>query len=98
MAIMEISVSPRGGDGVGLSQYIAKAITILKESGLAYETHSMGTNIEGDISELLAIAAKMHQAVYSNEIKRVVTSIKIDERRDKKVKLGDKVKSVQSKL
>ena len=98
MAIMEISVSPRGGPGVSLSPYIAKAIRVLDEAGLVHETHAMGTNVEGPVEQLIAVAAKMHEAVFGDEIARVVTAIKIDDRRDKEVKMADKPRSVLSKV
>ena len=47
---------------------------------------------------LLDIAGKMHKVVLSNKIKRVVTTIKIDDQKDKKLTAEGKIKSVQNKL
>jgi len=59
----------------------------------------MGTVIEADsLNKLLEVAKKMHEAVLSGEIKRVVTSIKIDDRKDKKLSMLGKIKSVKNKL
>ena len=98
MAILEISVSARGGAGVGLSKYVARAVKVLKDSGLKYQTHAMGTLIEGETADLFAIVEKMHEAPFGEEISRVVTSIKIDDRRDKKVSFEDKVRAVSEKV
>lgn len=98
MAILEISVSPRGGPDVGLSKYVARALQVLKDSGLKYETHAMGTIIEGDPAQLFAVVQQMHEACFGGEIQRVVTSIKIDDRRDKPHTMEGKIASVTGKL
>ena len=98
MAIMEIILSPRGGPGVSLSTYIARAMHVIDEAGLAHETHAMGTNVEGSAEELFRVAEKMHEAAFGDEISRVVTTIKFDDRRDKEVHLADKPAALARKL
>ena len=50
------------------------------------------------LNKLLEVVKKMHEAVLSDEIKRVVMSIKIDDRKDKNATIDDKIKSVKEKL
>jgi uncharacterized protein (TIGR00106 family) len=98
MAILEISVVPIGTSDTSLSAYVADCLRILKEEKVRYELSSMGTNIEGDLNDLLRIAHKMHLTPFRKGALRVVTTIKIDDRRDKKGTLEGKKKAVQSKL
>jgi len=99
MAIMEISVIPLGTKTPSVSKYVAEALKILeKEKDIKYELTSMGTIIEGDLRKVLNLAKKMHEAVFDKEILRVVTIIKIDDRRDKPLSMEGKIKSVQEKL
>lgn len=100
MAVIEISVVPIGTKEASLSSYVAKAIEVLKEeSDIKYQLTSMGTIIESEsVEKLLSVAEKMHKSVFSQEIKRVVTSIKLDERKDKELTMDGKVKSVEEKL
>ncbi len=100
MAIMEISVVPIGTKTPSLSSYVAEAIGILKgESDIKYQLTSMGTIIEADsVGKLLSVAGKMHAYVFDNDVKRVVTTIKLDERKDKELTINGKVKSVEEKL
>jgi uncharacterized protein (TIGR00106 family) len=100
MAVMEISVVPIGTKTPSLSTYVAKALKVLEaEKGIIYTLCPMGTVIEADSLEtLLAIAGKMHEAVLDGDIQRVVTSIKIDDRRDKPLTMDGKVLSVKQKL
>jgi len=100
MPIMEIAIVPLGTKTASVSKYIASSIEVLKkEKHIKYNLTSMGTIIEADSSEkLFNIANKMHRKVLSNKVKRAVTTIKIDERKDKKLTAKRKIQSVQNKL
>ncbi len=100
MPIMEISIVPLGAKTVSVSEYIAGSIEVLKkEKGIKYKLTSMGTIVEANsVERLLGIASRMHNKVLNSEIKRAVTAIKIDDRRDKKLTMAKKVKSVRKRL
>ena len=98
MAILEISVVPIGTKETSLSSYVADCLRIVKEEKVKYEFTSMGTNMEGDLKSLIRIALKMHQTPFKKGAKRVLTTIKIDDRRDKVGTLTGKKKAVQRKL
>ncbi len=98
MAIAEVSVVPIGTAKTSVSEYVAGAVTILKDSGMKYKLTPMGTVIEGDIKDLLEVIAKMHETPFKKNAERVYTTIKIDDRRDIKAEMDEKVKSVMEKL
>ena len=98
MAIAEINIIPIGTKTPSLSQYIAKALKVLEEEKVKYELTSMGTIVEGDLDEILTLAKKMHRAAFSEEVLRVVTTIKLDERRDKPLTTKGKIKAVEEKM
>jgi len=100
MAIIEVSVVPLGTATPSVSKYVAKAEKVLQEAkDIKYELTAIGTIIEGDLENLLDLVKKMHRAVLdSAEIMRVVTTIKIDERRDKEASISSKVESVRKEL
>jgi len=98
MAIVEVSVIPLGTSTPSVGDYVVASLKVLKKSGLKYELTPMGTVIEGDLDVILSIIRQMHEACFKNEIKRVVTFIKIDDRRDKTATIEDKVQSVLKKL
>ena len=98
MAILEISVVPIGTGQTSLSAYVADCLRVLKKRKVRYELSSMGTNIEGDLKDLFKIATAMHQVPFRKGAKRVVTTMKIDDRRDKKGTLEGKKKAVKNKL
>lgn len=98
MAILEISVVPIGVAGTSLSSFVADCIKVLKKERVRYELTSMGTNIEGDLKKLFTIASKMHEVLFKKGALRVLTTMKIDDRMDKKGTIEGKKKAVQMKL
>ncbi len=100
MPLMEISIIPLGTQTPSVSHYVAEAVGILKkEKEIKYTLVSMGTIIEAKtVKKLLEIAGKMHRAVLSREVQRVVTTIKIDDRTDKNLTMNGKVQSVEEKI
>ena len=98
MAILEISVVPLGTGDTSLSAYVADCLQVLKKEKVRYELSSMGTSIEGNLRDLIRIALKMHQVPFKKGAQRVVTTLKIDDRRDKKGTLEGKKRAVQNKL
>ncbi len=99
MALVEVSIIPLGTENTSVSQYVAQAVGILQnEKDIKYELTSMGTIIEGDLGHLLTLVRKMHEAVFDAGIARVVTTVKIDDRRDKASSMSSKTESVKRKL
>jgi uncharacterized protein (TIGR00106 family) len=98
MAIMEISVIPIGTESPSVSPFVAECVKIVEQHGLQYEVTSMGTEVEGEVGELLNVAAQMHRAPFSKGAQRVVTTIKIDERRDKELSITGKKKAILRRL
>src|SRR4030042_4149453 len=99
MAIAEISVVPLGTKTPSVSQYVARAIKVLeRERDIRYEITAMGTIVEGDLERILALVKKMHEVVFEEGVARVLTTVKIDERRDKAQGMKEKVDSLRKKL
>ena len=99
MALVEVSIIPLGTETPSVSKYVARAVEVLQdEKDIKYELTAMGTIIEGELERLLTIVQKMHQAVLDAGIMRVVTIIKIDERRDKNSSMRSKIESVKREL
>ena len=99
MAIAEISVVPLGTKTPSVSRYVARAIKVLeKQKEVKYEITAMGTIIEGDLDRILAVVRKMHEETFLEDVARVVTTVKIDDRRDKTQSMKGKVDSIKKKL
>ena len=82
------------------SFYIAKAIeSIQNTENLRYEVNSMGTVLESDSIDVIYKASKMMmETVHNLGIDRVEVVIKVDSRRDKHVKMEEKLESIKKHL
>jgi len=99
MAMIEVSVVPLGTEKPSVSKYVAGAVKVLQEEkDIKYELTAMGTIIEGDLARLLNLAGKMHQSAFAAGAMRVVTIIKIDERRDEVATMQSKLAAVKREL
>jgi uncharacterized protein (TIGR00106 family) len=94
MALMQLTVIPLGTGTTSVGAYIARIQEALDKEGVCHQLTDMGTTVEGDVSSLLALAAKIHALPFQQGVQRVVTHIMIDDRRDRQISIGDKVVSV----
>lgn len=99
MAIAELTVVPLGTKETTLSKYVAGCHEILKaQDKVKYQLTPMGTILEGDLNNIFELTQKMHEVPFENGALRVTTTLKIDDRRDKKASMEQKMKSVENKL
>ena len=96
MVLLEFSMFPLD-KGDSLSQYVARSIDIIDRSGLAYQTHAMGTVLEGEIDQVLDVVRRCYEAM-AVDCNRIECSIKIDARRGASGRLQSKIASVEEKL
>lgn len=94
--IAEFSIVPVGA-GLSISPFVAECLRIVEGSGLKHQLTPMGTVLEGDGEKVMATIMACHSRVLQMS-ERVVTSIKIDDRRDRPADMEGKVRSVKEKL
>ena len=96
----EISIYPMATKTTNTSFYIAKAIESIKNiDNLRYEINSMGTILESDDMDIINKASKnMIETVHHLGINRVEVIIKIDSRKDKQVRMEEKVESIKKQM
>ena len=98
MALMHLTIIPLGTGSASVGEYVVDIQKALEKSGLPYTLTDMGTAVEGSSKELLILAGQLSEIPFSKGVQRVVTQISLDDRRDKKVELGDKIASVAARL
>ena len=94
--LVEFSMVPMG-KGDSISAEVARIVDLIDKSGLKYETHAMGTLIEGSWDECLSLIRQCHDKLRESA-PRVYTRIAIDDREGDKSKMDRKLASVQEKL
>lgn len=97
----EISIVPiTGRKDTSMSNEIAAAFdAIQKVKNIDADLTALGTQIQAkDLASVLEAVKLAHRAALSAGAKRVISTVRIDERLDKSQTLHDKVKSVKRKL
>lgn len=96
--IAQFTTSPLG-EGVGVSRYVAEALKEIEDSGLRYQLTPMATILEADSpEEACEVILRAHEALFKAGARRVVTDIKIDDRRDEPREMEEKVEKVKKHL
>jgi uncharacterized protein (TIGR00106 family) len=98
MALMHLTIIPLGTGSTSVGEYVADIQKALEKSGFPYKLTDMGTIIEGSSRELLSLAGELSELPLKKGVQRVVTQINLDDRRDKKVALDDKIRAVAERL
>jgi uncharacterized protein (TIGR00106 family) len=88
-ATAELQVIPIGS-GVSVRKEIARAVGLLTGHGFILETHASGTNIEGDLADILTAVGQLHETLHKEGSVRLVTYLKLETRTDKAPTLAGK--------
>jgi uncharacterized protein (TIGR00106 family) len=100
MATADLTVLSLGRPEVSASEYVAAIQRRLAaQDKVRYRMHAMGTSLEGETADILALVGELHAVPFEMGVPRVYTVLKLDERRDKPDQtLDDKVRSVERLL
>lgn len=96
--IVEVSVVPIGTGETSVSAYVRAAVQVIEENGLEYEVNSMGTCVQGEWDEVFSTLKAVHDQLAKMGCNRIVTTVKIDDRRDKFGSMDAKIAAVQDPL
>ncbi|GAB4390140.1 MAG: MTH1187 family thiamine-binding protein [Thermodesulfovibrionales bacterium] len=94
--LVEFSIVPVGV-GSSLGDRLAEVLKIVDGSGLPYKATPMGTVVEGEWAEVMALIKKCHDAVMARG-ERAITSIAVDDRKGKPNRIEEKVKSLEKRI
>ena len=88
-ATAELQVVPIGS-GVSVRQEIARVVGLLNEHDFIVEPHASGTNIEGELEDILSVVQKIHETLHREGAIRLVSYLKLETRTDKTPTLAGK--------
>ena len=96
MAIAEFTVLPVVEEG-RVNEIVEKAINIVKNSGLKYEVEANSTTVEGELNDLFDVVKKAHIVARDSGSGRVVTIIKIDDKKSG-ITIEEKIKKFRQEV
>jgi uncharacterized protein (TIGR00106 family) len=83
--------------GESVSPYVSRAVRIIKDSGLPFKLGPMGTAVEGQWEELMAVVTGCFNAL-KKDCDRIYMSVKVDYRKGGSSRIEGKLRSVETKL
>ena len=89
--LIDFSIFPVG-KGESVSPYVARVVTIIRDSGLQYKLGPMGTTIEGEWDELMDVVTRCFKEL-KKDCTRIYMSAKVDYRKSGSNRIVSKVKS-----
>ncbi|MDG6258195.1 MAG: MTH1187 family thiamine-binding protein [Methanomicrobiaceae archaeon] len=97
MIIAEFSITPIGTETTSVGTYVQAALAELEQQGgIRAKPEAMGTVIEAEnLGDLFRAVEKAHNALFDLGIQRVVTELKIDDRRDKEATIESKTEALR---
>jgi len=96
-AIMQLTIFPLNKGKGSLAPYVARALRVIRESGLPYVLGPMSTSIEGEWDAVMALATRCQQAL-ALDCDRIHVTMQVDWRDGPSGRLTQKVRAVEEQL
>lgn len=94
--IAQLTIFPTD-QGRSVSPYVARAVRIIRESGLPHVFGPMSTSMEGEYDQVMAVVERCFKDLAS-DCSRVYMTLALDYRKSADGRLAGKVRSVEDKL
>jgi uncharacterized protein (TIGR00106 family) len=95
VVLLEFSMYPTD-KGASVSDYVQRSLEIIDDSGLPYRLGPMGTCLEGEWDQVLAVVTRCFERM-QQDCGRVAVNIKVDYREGQTGRLTSKVETVRRK-
>jgi uncharacterized protein (TIGR00106 family) len=83
MLVVEIAVDPVGTGSTSVGGYVEAAVKVIRSYGYRYQVNPMGTCIEvPSFAALGQLLENIHNELARLGVMRIVTTVRIDDRRD----------------
>ena len=89
-AISDVQIIPIGA-GVSVRKEVMRAHELLEESGLNITLHANGSNLEGELGDVLDTIGRTIETLHAEGIVRLSSHIKIGTRTDKVPSMAGKL-------
>src|SRR4051812_42175508 len=89
MLLAEISIWPMD-KGESVSPYVVRVLDLIDRSGLPYKLGPLGTCIEGEFEQVMAVIKQCHESLAA-DCNRIACTIKMDWRKGRSGMIDHKV-------
>jgi uncharacterized protein (TIGR00106 family) len=88
-ATAELQVIPMG-QGVSVREEVRRVVELLQGRDFLVEAHASGTNVEGEMTDILAVVGEIHKLLHAAGSVRLISLLKLETRTDKAPTLAGK--------
>ncbi len=88
-ATAELQVIPIG-TGVSVRKEVTEIVALLNNYDFIIDTHASGSNIEGELSQILSAVEAIHSQLHEQGCVRLISYLKLETRTDKVPTLAGK--------
>jgi uncharacterized protein (TIGR00106 family) len=81
-ATAELQLIPLGSS-VSVRPQVIRVVEILKGHDFIIETHASGTDIEGELTDILNVVEQIHETLHKEGSVRLLSYLKVETRTDK---------------
>lgn len=96
-ALAALNVVPIGSD-VSISGWVAECVRLLQSKGLHVRVNALGTEVEGELADILCAVGECHQMLHTLGLSRIITHLTLSTRTDRTQSLEEKRDAVLQKL
>ncbi|MCD6077418.1 MAG: thiamine-binding protein [Ramlibacter sp.] len=96
MVLLEFAMAPTG-EGESLSRQVARILDVVDRSGVSYQLTAMGTILEGDWDEVMAVVSECFRTLQI-DCNRISLNLKMDYRAGTEPRLRAKVDAVEGRV
>lgn len=96
MVLLEFAMAPHG-QGESLSAQVARILDVIDRSGVSYQLTPMGTILEGDWDEVMAVVGACFKTLAA-DCPRIGMNLKVDYRAGPDSRLRSKIAKVEEQL
>lgn len=95
----DVAILPLGTANPGLAEYVIASAQVLKRfPSLLVQVNPLSTTVEGPWEDVMEAIRLMHEAPFLEGAFRVSTTIRIDDRRDLRHSMAEKVLKIEGAL
>lgn len=96
MVLLEFAMAPHG-EGESLGAQVARILDVIDRSGIAYQLTPMGTILEGEWDEVMAVVTACFRTLQA-DCRRISLNLKMDYRAGPESRLRSKIAKVEQHL
>lgn len=96
MVMLEFAMAP-GGKGESVSEWVARIIDVIDRSGVPYQLTPMGTILEGEWDQVMAVVTACFKAL-EGDCSRISMNLKMDYRAGPGGRIKAKTEKIEARL